>query len=173
MKLYAYLLYSTIILIIPAACQPAKPPQLPPPGTGVVYDTSAISGTWYNDDNIFGCMTLTISDSNRFSFYEAGCNMNRYSAGSIRRDGNNLHFTSDAQYKPAVETPAANMLRGDKQGRYEPDTAALRSMSVSVKMPAPGDTVNVYLNNEHYLLKKDTLYKLDRGGFKTDAKFHR
>jgi len=160
MKLHTRLLYGIIIpILVLAACQPVHHRQPPPTVTADTASTP-IAGTWYNDEDIFGCMTLTITDSGRFSFYEAGGNVNRYSAGTIHRDGNELHFTSDAQYRSSTSQSMG-------------DTMALRRMAAANRFPHPGDTLSIYLDSEHYLLDGDTLYKLDPGGFKTDMKFHR
>lgn len=154
---YTNLLCYIAILLLVAACQPVQ--HQPQPEVSPDSLQAPVAGTWYNDDNLFGCMTLTVDDSSRFRFFEAGTTVNRYSSGVIHRDGAHIHFTSDMQYK----TDAGAQSMHDTTSR----------VTVSGRLPRPGDTLNIYLNNEHYLLEKDTLYKLDNNGSKTDMKFHR
>jgi hypothetical protein len=152
--------YITALLLLLTACQRVQHQRMQP-GTATDTLLQPVSGTWYNDNDIFGCMTLTVTDSGHFSFFEAGTTVNRYSAGTVSRESNHIHFTSDAQYRNG--TPPQSMH----------DTAVTQRIALSGRLPHPGDTLTIYLDNEHYLLNGDTLYKLDNEGGKTDMKFHR
>lgn len=117
---------------------------------------------------------LVFKENGAFSFHERGCMEHGYCEGRWEKKGDAYVLTSFEQYKHQKEytvtrgSIASNKRRVTGKGKeYVLDLSALEQ-NVEIKIP---DTANIYFDKVSFLLKENTLLRLDETGRQTIAKF--
>lgn len=121
---------------------------------------------------------LTINKDSTFRFHERGCMGHGYSEGKWTFSANRLTLLSDEKYKIdnqlesyGIESDSGASNRKSKMSKRKPDLKFDLSTYTIKAIYKHVDTANVYFDRVQFILEQGTLYRLNKNGLRTEAKF--
>jgi len=140
-----------------------------------------LTGEWKYRISIWYSSELTLEDNGTFKFHDQGCYGQKFSQGKWINDNGIIQLTSFDTFKPKEQADTNKLAevidqkktkRKLKKGESEYLFVGFKNVQPPV-LPAPNDTVRVYLDKIQLQLKNDTLYCVSPHNFPEEARFHR
>lgn len=144
------------------------------------FDQPTIYEAWTYDFPFYSS-EITINKNGSFIFHDQGCMGHSYSEGRWTNSGDTYILTSFAKYKkqpePKIEAIAKPIKNRIEELAKPEDSSGEVTNFPKFVMPdisykvSFSDTSNIYFDKAIFRLLKDTLYRLDKSGLTTEAKF--
>lgn len=145
------------------------------------FAPTSIYGTWIYEFPFYSS-ELTIKENGTFKFHEQGCTGHGYSEGVWSATKHTITFSSNRSLKKedtfSIDTFKTTIkdhnLKSSLGSNGSSDSLSIstafgfRDINYNLIFP---DTIYRYFDKEKFELLNDTLFRLNKNGLKTDAKF--